>query len=55
MGEKGRRTRQAICQSACQLFAEKGFKDVTMKDICERTHLTGEACTGITVVHGRFS
>ena len=40
MGEKGRRTRQAICQSACQLFAEKGFKDVTMKDICERTHLS---------------
>lgn len=40
MGEKGRRTRQAICQSACQLFAEKGYKDVTMKDICERTHLS---------------
>lgn len=40
MGAKGEKTKQLICESAFCLFAEKGFKDVTMKDICERTKLS---------------
>lgn len=40
MGAKGEKTKQLICQCAFCLFAEKGFKDVTMKDICERTKLS---------------
>lgn len=37
---KGEKTKQEICQKAYQLFAEKGFKDVTMKDICELAGLS---------------
>ena len=33
-------TRQHIKAKACQLFAQKGFKEVTMKDICEATGLS---------------
>lgn len=40
MGEKGERTRQMICEEARKLFAEKGYKTVTMKDVCERTGLS---------------
>ena len=40
MGNKGNRTKELICAEAYKLFAEKGFKDVTMKDICERTGLS---------------
>lgn len=40
MGAKGDRTKQAIMEKAYELFAEKGFKEVTMKDICERTGLS---------------
>lgn len=40
MGEKGDRTKQYICEEAYKLFAERGYKDVTMKDICERTGLS---------------
>ncbi len=40
MGAKGDRTKQAIMEKAYGLFAEKGFKEVTMKDICERTGLS---------------
>lgn len=40
MGAKGDRTKQAIMENAYGLFAEKGFKEVTMKDICERTGLS---------------
>lgn len=37
---KGEKTKQLIRQKAYQLFAEKGFKEVTMKDICELTGLS---------------
>lgn len=37
---KGEKTKQDIRKKAYQLFAEKGFKVVTMKDICERTGLS---------------
>lgn len=37
---RGDHTRQEILTKAYQLFAEKGFKDVTMKDICEQTGLS---------------
>lgn len=40
MGSKGEKTKQDIREKAYQLFAEKGFKAVTMKDICDRTGLS---------------
>lgn len=40
MSLKGEKTKQDIRKKAYQLFAEKGFKVVTMKDICERTGLS---------------
>lgn len=40
MSLRGDRTRQDIRDRAYRLFAEKGFKEVTMKDICEGTGLS---------------
>lgn len=40
MSKKGDKTRQDIREKAYRLFAEKGFKEVTMKDICEATGLS---------------
>lgn len=40
MSFKGDKTRQDIREKAYQLFAEKGYKEVTMKDICELTGLS---------------
>lgn len=40
MGAKGEKTKQFIKQQAKVLFADKGFKNVTMKDICEATKLS---------------
>ena len=40
MSLRGEKTKQDIREKAYQLFAEKGFKDVTMKDICELTGLS---------------
>lgn len=40
MGIKGDRTKQLICMEAFKLFSEKGYKDVTMKDICDKTGLS---------------
>lgn len=40
MNTKGSKTKHFICCEACKLFAQKGFKDVTMKDICDRTGLS---------------
>lgn len=40
MSSKGERTRQKICQTAVQLFSEKGYKDVSMQDICNVTGLS---------------
>lgn len=40
MSQRGDKTRQEIRDKAYQLFAQKGFKEVTMKDICERTGLS---------------
>lgn len=40
MGTKGTRTKEKIREEAYRLFAEKGFKAVTMTDICERTGLS---------------
>lgn len=40
MSMKGEKTKQDISEKAYQLFAEKGFKEVTMKDICELTGLS---------------
>ncbi len=37
---KGEKTKQDIREKAYQLFVEKGFKEVTMKDICEVTGLS---------------
>lgn len=40
MGKKGEETKNTIRTKACELFAQKGFKEVTMKDICEATGLS---------------
>lgn len=40
MSQKGDKTRQDIREKAYRLLAEKGFKEVTMKDICEATGLS---------------
>lgn len=40
MGSKGEKTKEKILQEAYLLFAEKGFKEVTMTDICEKTGLS---------------
>ncbi len=40
MSLKGEKTKQDIREKAYQLFVKKGFKEVTMKDICELTGLS---------------
>ncbi len=40
MSLKGEKTKRDIREKAYQLFTEKGFKEVTMKDICELTGLS---------------
>lgn len=40
MNKRGQETRKHIKKCACALFAEKGFKQVTMKDICEAAQLS---------------
>lgn len=40
MGNKGNKTRELIKEAAYPLFVKKGFKEVTMKDICEVTGLS---------------
>lgn len=40
MGKKGEETKQLIREKAYFLFSQKGFKDVTMKDICLETGLS---------------
>ena len=40
MGDKAARTKERIREAAYGLFAEKGFKEVTMTDICEKTGLS---------------
>ncbi len=55
MGKKGEETKRLIREKAISLFAQKGFKNVTMKDICCETGLSGADCTGITTAHGKSS
>lgn len=40
MGTKGEKTKERILHEAYLLFAQKGFKEVTMTDICEKTGLS---------------
>lgn len=40
MGKKGENTKKFIREKAAGLFAQKGFKNVTMKDICSVTGLS---------------
>lgn len=40
MGKKGDKTKTAIQKAALKLFIQRGFKDVTMKNICEETGLS---------------
>lgn len=40
MGKKGDATKKLIREKSLSLFAEKGFKNVTMKDICVQTGLS---------------
>ena len=40
MSGKGETTRQAICERARELFCQRGFKGVTMQDICKAAGLS---------------
>jgi len=40
MGKKAEKTKDTIRKEAYRLFAAKGFKEVTMTDICEKTGLS---------------
>lgn len=40
MLQKGDRTKARILEKAKELFIEKGYNDVTMKDVCEATGLS---------------
>ncbi len=40
MSRKGDKTKELIREKAAVLFAQKGFKEVTMKDICEASGLS---------------
>ncbi|WP_366521593.1 TetR/AcrR family transcriptional regulator, partial [uncultured Clostridium sp.] len=40
MNKRGEETRKHIKKCACSLFSEKGFKQVTMKDICDVSKLS---------------
>ncbi len=40
MSDKGKKTKEMIRQKAYELFAAKGFKEVTMTDLCESTGLS---------------
>ena len=40
MNKRGQETREHIKKCAYSLFAEKGFKQVTMKDLCEAAQLS---------------
>lgn len=54
MGTKGEKTKHFICEAAFRLFAEKGFKDVTMKDICEKPGSAAGACTATMTAPARY-
>ena len=40
MATKGEKTRDSILDASYKLFAEKGFKQVTMKDVCDVTGMS---------------
>lgn len=40
MGDKGENTRRNILTCACRLFSEKGYKNVSMQDICTASGLS---------------
>lgn len=40
MGSKGNNTKRMIRNEAYKLFCSRGYKDVTMKDICDKTGLS---------------
>ena len=40
MSAKGEKTREYILNSSYALFADKGYKQVTMKDVCEVTDMS---------------
>lgn len=40
MGEKSKRKRQYIIEKAKEVFLEKGFKNVTMKDVVEKCEIS---------------
>ena len=40
MGTKGENTKKEICREAAKLFSKKGYKDVSMQDICNATGLS---------------
>lgn len=53
MSKKGSETKRLIKEQAYKLFAIRGFKDVTMKDICEITGLSRGGCIATMIVQTR--
>ncbi len=45
-GDRGAQTRAALVESATQLFVERGYGAVSVRDLARRTHLTSGAIYG---------
>jgi AcrR family transcriptional regulator len=45
-GDRGRTTRDALVQSAAELFVEEGYGAVSVRDLARQTHLTSGAIYG---------
>ena len=41
MRQRDRETRERVLKAAAQLFADRGFKKVTVRDICRAFHEAG--------------
>ena len=54
MGKKGEIQRNLYGKKRRACLHRRGFKNVTMKDICSVTGLSRGVCTGITAVRDRF-
>ena len=54
MNSKKERTRELILNKSYELFAKNGFKQITMKDVCEATGLSRGDYTVILQEQIRF-
>ena len=54
MSDKKDKTREHILQVSYPLFAEKGFKQITMKDICQISGMSRGGYTAIFPVQHKY-